>query len=67
MRYLIDIRLHHDKKRTYRIEANNEEEAKERLKLRLSPSERETVVFDAIRVDSQMIALEEPYGSFGGE
>lgn len=67
MRYLIDIRLDTDKKRTYPIDAKNETEAIERLKLRLPPSQRNNLIIDTIRIDPISIRTEEPYGIFGGE
>lgn len=67
MRYLIDIRIDGTKKRTYPIDAKDEEEAKQRLKLRLPPHQRDGIVIDAITIDPASLANEEPYGIFGGE
>ena len=67
MTYLIDIRLEQEKKRTYRIEASNEEEAKERLLLRLPPSQRASIIIDTIQIDVNSLKFDDIYGSFGGE
>jgi hypothetical protein len=64
--YLFDIRID-GKKRSYRIEASDEEEAIERLKLRLPPSQRDAVVIDEMRIDMATVSTDDPYGSFGGE
>ena len=67
MRYLIDIRIEDTKKRTYPIDAKDEEEALERLKLRLPPRQRINIIIDAIIIDPASITNEDPYGIFGGE
>lgn len=67
MRYLIDIRVGGGKSRTYPIEAKDEDEALERLKLRLPPKQREAFVVDALKIDPKSFDVEEPYGTFGGE
>lgn len=66
MTYVIDIRID-DKKRSYRVEAKNEKEAKERLGLRLPPAQRESIIIDAIKIDMTTVGDEAPYGEFGGE
>ncbi len=66
MTYVIDIRID-DRKRSYRVEAKNEEEAKERLALRLPPAQREGIVIDAIKIDMTTVGDDSPYGEFGGE
>lgn len=66
MTYIIDIRIE-GKQRSYRIEARGEEEAKERLKLRLPPNQREDITIDAIKIDMTTVGDEAPYGEFGGE
>lgn len=67
MDYLIDIRIEGDTKRTYRITAKSEEEANERLKLRLPPQQRDTIIIDNISIDKTTIADENPYGVFNEE
>jgi len=66
MRYLVDIRLD-EKKHTYPIDAKSEEEAIERLKLRLPPWQREAFILDALRLDPLSMGDEEPSGIFCGE
>ena len=67
MQYIITIRIGEGQKRTYRIDASGEEEAKERLKLRLPPAQRENFVIDEFKIDMSSVGVEEPYGTFGGE
>jgi len=66
VRFIINIRLKSKTKYTYTIDANTEEEALERLKLRLPPDEHESVIVDAIRIDPKSIINEGPYGVFDG-
>ncbi|MGD9969595.1 MAG: hypothetical protein AB7S65_04010 [Sulfuricurvum sp.] len=63
MRYLIDIRIE-GKTRRYPIEAANESEAIERLKLRLPPQQRESVVIDTVALDPASVPDEDPFGVF---
>lgn len=67
MIFIIDIRIDGKQKRTYRIEAKEETQAKERLMLRLPPSQRDTLIIDSIQIDSATLNNDEPYGSFLGE
>ena len=67
MIFIIDIRIDGKQKRTYRIEAKEETQAKERLMLRLPPAQRDTLIIDSIRIDPATVNYNEPYGSFGGE
>lgn len=67
MRFLIDVRVDGDKKRTYPIDADNEAQARERLLLRLPPHQRDTLVVTGIKIDPATIVKEEPFGTFGGE
>lgn len=67
MTYLIDILNHAKKKQTFRIEAKNEDEAKERLRLRLPPDKRENFSIESIKIDMGTVSMEDPFGSFGGE
>jgi len=67
MQYLIDIRIDGSKKSTFRVDAKSEEQALERLKLRLPPQQRDSFIVDAVRVDPASVGDEEPYGVFGGE
>jgi hypothetical protein len=67
MIFIIDIRIEEEQKRTYRIEAKDEAEAKERLLLRLPPHQRDTLTIDAIQIDPATVGDDEPYGSFLGE
>ncbi len=64
MRYLLHVRVSGDKKRTYRIDARSEEEAKERLTPRLAPHEREDVIIDSIEIDPASIVDDEAFGIF---
>lgn len=63
MKFLIDIRLE-GKVRRYPIDASNQEEAVERLKLRLPPNQRETFVIDSIELDPSSIPEDDPFGVF---
>jgi len=67
MEYIIDMRLGEKTKRTYRINAKDEAEAKERLKLRLAPQHREEVIIDSIRLYQTALGDNDPYGIFGEE
>ncbi len=67
MTYLIDILAQAKRKQCFRIEAQNEHEAKERLKERLAPDKRENFSIESIRVDRSTLPPDEPYGVFGGE
>lgn len=63
MRYLIDIRLD-GKSRLYPIDADNETQALERLKLRLPPHQRESVIIDSIVPDPAFLPNDDPFGVF---
>lgn len=63
MRYLIDIRLE-GKSRLYPIDAENEVQAIERLKLRLPPNQRESILIDSIEIDPSSIPNDDPFGVF---
>ena len=67
MQYLIDIRIDGRKKSTFRVDGKDEEQAIERLKLRLPPNQRDSFVVDAIKIDPATVGSEDPYGLFGGE
>ncbi len=67
MHYIIDVRVDQDKKRTYRINAKDETEAKERLKDRLPPYQRDSVIIDEIKPDISAMVHDDPYGIFGEE
>lgn len=67
MRYLLNVRVDGDKKRTYPIDAEDETQARERLLTRLPPQQREGVIVDEIKIDPASIIDEDPYGLFGGE
>jgi len=67
MEYIIDMRLGDTTKRTYRITAKNENEAKERLKLRLAPQHRDALIIDSIRLYQTALGEEDPYGIFDEE
>jgi len=67
MRYLINVRVDGDKKRTYPIDAEDETQAQERLLLRLPPHQRDGVIFDDIKIDPASLINAEPYGIFGEE
>lgn len=63
MRYLVDIRLD-GKSRLYPIDADNETQALERLKLRLPPHQRESIIIDSITLDPASIPNNDPFGVF---
>ena len=63
MRYLIDIRLE-GKSRLYPIDADNETQAIERLKLRLPANQRESIIIDSIEIDPASIPNDDPFGIF---
>ncbi len=63
MRYLIDIRLE-GKSRLYPIDADNEAQAIVRLKLRLPPHQRESIIIDSIEIDPASIPNDDPFGIF---
>jgi hypothetical protein len=67
MQFIIEIRVDEHQKRTYRIDADDEAEALERLKLRLPPTQRDNFVIDELKIDMTTVGIEEPYGAFGGE
>lgn len=67
MRYLVDVRVDGDKKRTYRIDASDETQVIERLKLRLPPAQRDTVLVDGIKIDPATVGGDDPFGVYGGE
>lgn len=63
MKFLIDIRLE-GKVRRYPIDASNQKEAVERLKLRLPPNQRDTFIIDSIELDPSSIPEDDPFGVF---
>jgi len=67
MRYLINVRVDGDKKRTYPIDAEDETQAQARLLLRLPPHQRDGVIVDDIKIDPASLINAEPYGIFGEE
>lgn len=67
MRYLINVRVEGDKRRTYPIDAADETQARERLLLRLPPQQRDNLIVDEIKIDPASLVDEDPYGLFGGE
>jgi hypothetical protein len=64
MTYIIDILTAEKKKKTFKIEAKNEEEAKERLKLRLPPDKRESFSIESIKIDMSTVNIQDPFGTF---
>lgn len=64
MRYLLNVRVDGDKKRTYPIDAKDETEAKERLLTRLPPKQRDDVVVDDIKIDPASLIDENPFGIY---
>lgn len=67
MQYVIETRTAEGKKRTFRIDASGESEALERLKLRLPPDQRDTIIVDSMKIDLTTVGRDDPYGVFGGE
>lgn len=66
MIFIIDIHIE-EQKRTYKIEAKDEAQAKERLMLRLPPHQRDTIIIDSIQIDPATVGDDEPYGIFLNE
>lgn len=64
MQYIIDIRIDKDKKRTYRIDAKDETEAKKRLLDRLPPQQRDAIIIDSIKIDVTTVVDDDLYGIF---
>lgn len=64
MRFIINVILSTKESRNYLIDAKDEDEAKERLKLRLPPKDRENIKIDSIKIDPNSIKQEDPYGIF---
>lgn len=65
MRYILAVTLANNKKRTFPITAASEEEAREKLLLRLPPHERDGVRFDSVSVDPKSVLPDEdPFGTF---
>lgn len=67
MVYIIDILTHEKKKKSFRITADNEEQAKERLQLRMPPNNRDNFTIESIKIDASTLNMEEPFGSFYGD
>ena len=67
MRYLIEVRVADKKPRLFPIDAKDEEEAKERLALRLPPNERDNFIIDSIKIDPKSLVDTDPYGIFTEE
>ena len=67
MTYIVEILNAEKKKQTFRIEAKDEDEAKERLKLRLPPNKRENFTITCIKLDVSSINMDDMFGTFGGE
>jgi len=67
MTYLIDILTHEKKAKRFCIEAKNEEQAKDRLKLRFPPDKREDFTIESIKLDISTVNMDELFGTFGGE
>ncbi len=66
MRYFIQIRVG-ESNRLYPVEASSQEEAIERLKLRLPPDQRNSIQIDSIAIDPRSLGSDSPFGEFGGE
>lgn len=64
MVFIVDIILPTEQTRSYKIDASSEEEALERLKLRLPPDIREEIKIDSITIDTSTIRNEDPFGIF---
>ena len=64
MRYIINITLASKESRKYLVDASEEDEAKERLLLRLHPDQRDTVKIDSIEIDPTSIIYENPFGIY---
>lgn len=62
-RYLVEIHTAAGKKRTYRIEAANEEAALASLPNRMPPAERDGYTVDAVKPDPAFIPTE-AHGTF---
>jgi len=64
MRFIINIHLASNKKSTYKIDAKDEDEAKQRLMLRINPKDRDSMIIDSITIDSSTIVDNDTYGTF---
>lgn len=67
MQYLICICMDENKKSTFRVDGKDEEQALQRLELRLPPQKRANYRIDSIKIDPASITNEGPYGIFTGE
>ena len=66
MDYLIKANLKEKKPSLFRITAKDEEEAKEKLKLRFPPKEKENIIIESIQIDMTTVSPQ-TFGEFGGE
>ncbi len=64
MRYLLHVRVGDNKKRTYRVDAADEAEARGRLLPRLAPHERDTLIIDSIEIDPATLQSTDGFGTF---
>lgn len=64
MRYVIDVEIEGANKRTYNIDADTPEEAKEKLLLRLPPNQRESVKILSLRPDPKEFIDDDAFGMF---
>lgn len=67
MLYLLHVRVDDTKKRTFKIVANSEEEAVEKLPSRLPPDKRTNYILDSIEIDPKSMISDELYGVFLNE
>jgi hypothetical protein len=67
MLYLLHVRTDDTKKYTFRIVANSEAEAKEKLPSRLPPEKRTNYILDSIEIDPKSMGNDELYGVFLNE
>jgi len=67
MDFLIDIRTDNERTQSFRVEAESESQAIERLKLRLHPAKRDNLVVDSIKIDMTTVGDADPYGVYSGE
>jgi hypothetical protein len=67
MTYLIDVLTHEKKTKRFWIEATNEEQAKDRLKLRFPPENRDKFTIECIKLDMSTVNMDDMFGTFGGE
>jgi len=63
MRYIVTVHLNKEK-RTYLIDATDENQVKERLLLRLPHNQRDNCKINEIKIDPKSLVESEPFGIY---